>query len=125
MKLSTIIHPIAILVLLLIPVMFIGPDEEITFERYLFKSCMPFMMLLTFYINYLWVLPKHIGGQLRFSIIHINVVLVVVACALVALARAYEYSIFPPRFPMRRSAAGRTRGARGRRVGRQAPGTPC
>ena len=58
-------------------------------------------MLLTFYINYLWVLPKHIGGQLRFSIIHINVVLVVVACALVALARAYEYSIFPPRFPMR------------------------
>ena len=61
---------------------------------------MPFMMLLTFYINYLWVLPKHIGGQLRFSIIHINVVLVVVACALVALARAYEYSIFPPRFPM-------------------------
>ena len=101
MKLSTIIHPIAILVLLLIPVMFIGPDEEMTFERYLFKSCMPFMMLLIFYINYLWVLPKHIEGQLKISIFNINVILVGVACALVALARVYEYSLFPPRFPMR------------------------
>ena len=46
MKISTIIHPIAILVWLLIPLMFIGPYEEISIKRYLFNSCMPFMMLL-------------------------------------------------------------------------------
>ena len=101
MKISTIIHPIAILVWLLIPVMFLGPDEEMTIGRYLFKSCMPFMMLLIFYLNYLWILPRHIDGQLRVSIFHINAVLVVVACVLVAVVRAHEYAIAPPRFPMR------------------------
>ena len=60
MKISTIIHPIAILVWLLIPLMFIGPYEEISIQRYLFNSCMPFIMLLIFYLNYLWILPRHI-----------------------------------------------------------------
>ena len=88
MKISTIIHPIAILVWLLIPLMFIGPYEEISIQRYLFNSCMPFIMLLIFYLNYLWILPRHIEGKSKFKIVHINAILIIVACILVSLVRA-------------------------------------
>lgn len=101
MKISTIIHPIAILVWLLIPLMFIGPYEEISIQRYLFNSCMPFIMLLIFYLNYLWILPRHIEGKSKFKIVHINAILIIVACILVALVRAYEFTVSPPpNFPI-------------------------
>ena len=101
MKISTIIHPIAVLVWLLIPLMFIGPYEEISIQRYLFNSCMPFIMLLIFYLNYLWILPRHIEGKSKFKIVHINAIMIIVACILVALVRAYEFTVSPPpNFPI-------------------------
>ena len=96
MKISTIIHPIAILVWLLIPLMFIGPYEEISIKRYLFNSCMPFMMLLVFYLNYLWILPRHIEGKSKLKVLPINAILIVAVCVLVALVRAYEFTVSPP-----------------------------
>ena len=105
MKISTIIHPIAILVWLLIPLMFIGPYEEISIKRYLFNSCMPFMMLLVFYLNYLWILPRHIEGKSKLKVLPINAILIVVVCVLVALVRTYEFTVSPPpRFPIHEDA---------------------
>ena len=105
MKISTIIHPIAILVWLLIPLMFIGPYEEISIQRYLFNSCMPIMMLLVFYLNYLWLLPRHIEGKNKFNILHVNAILVIVMCVFVAFVRAYEFTVSPPpRFPIHNEA---------------------
>ena len=105
MKISTIIHPIAILVWLLIPVMFIGPYEEISIQRYLFNCCMPFMMLLVFYLNYLWILPRHIEGKSKLKVLPVNAILIVVVCILVALVRAYEFMVSPPpRFPIHKDA---------------------
>ena len=98
MKISTIIHPIAVLAWMLFPIMFVGPDEEITLERYLFRSCMPFMMVVLFYLNYLWVVPRCIAGQFKLSVFHINVIMVITACVLVALVRGYEFSVSPTHF---------------------------
>ncbi len=98
MKISTIIHPIAVVAWMLFPIMFVGPDEKITLERYLFRSCMPFMMVLLFYLNYLWVVPKCIAGQFRLNVLHINVIMVITACAIVTSVRAYEFMVSPSHF---------------------------
>ena len=98
MKISTIIHPIAVFAWMLFPIMFVGPGEEITLERYLFRSCMPFMMVVLFYLNYLWIVPRCIAGQFKLSVFHINVIMVITTCVLVALVRGYEFSVSPANF---------------------------
>ena len=98
MKISTIIHPIAVFAWMLFPIMFVGPGEEITLERYLFRSCMPFMMVVLFYLNYLWIVPRCIAGQFKLSVFHINVIMVIATCVLVALVRGYEFSVSPANF---------------------------
>lgn len=95
---SKIIHPIAVLVLLLIPFMFVGPNEELSIERYLFKISMPMVMIIIFYINYLWLLPRHIDGTSKMNLYSVNLVLIVIGCIVIALSREMEFDVAPPEY---------------------------
>lgn len=94
MRISRIIQPFAVIVLLLIPVMFLGPNEEMTLERYLYKSCMPVVMLVIFYFNYLWLMPRQIDHRLKVNIILANIILIIAGCSIIAIVRHFEFHNF-------------------------------
>ena len=66
------IHFFAIIAVLLMPLMFTRPEEELTFTLYLFKSVTSVAMLLVFYVNFLWLVPKLIETDDKMKFVSIN-----------------------------------------------------
>ena len=57
------IHIFAIIAVLLMPVMFMRPEEKLTFTLYLFKCVTSIAMITVFYLNFLWLVPKMIYSE--------------------------------------------------------------
>ncbi|MBQ9560959.1 MAG: histidine kinase [Prevotella sp.] len=72
----------SVLLVLLLPVMFQGPHEEFTLTGYLIRCVMPLILVLVFWVNYLWLVPRcfadGVGRMRRFILA--NVVIVLLSC---------------------------------------------
>lgn len=55
------------------PLMFIDHSSNIDIMRYLFFSMMPFVLMVVFYINYIWLVPRYYirGNRPRFYLINV------------------------------------------------------
>lgn len=84
------IHICAILAVMLIPMMFVRPDERLTLTLYLFKSVMSVAMIAVFYINYLWLVPRMIEKGNRERFVVINVALIIFMAIIIMIFRHYE-----------------------------------
>ena len=84
------IHICAILAVMLIPVMFVRPDERLTLPLYLLKSAMSVGMIVVFYINYLWLVPRMIDKGNRKQFVVINATLYILFAIVIMTSRHYE-----------------------------------
>ena len=67
------------LIVLLLPIMFQGPHEEFSMTTYLIRCVMPLILVLVFWINYLWLVPRcfedRVGRMRQFVVSNLFVVL--------------------------------------------------
>ena len=63
------------------PLMYIDHSSNFDILRYLFFSMMPFVLMVVFYINYLWLVPRYYirGNRPRFYLINIISFFVLIA----------------------------------------------
>ena len=82
------------------PLMFIDRSSNIDLLRYLFFSMMPFVLMVVFYLNYFWLVPRYYirGNQSRYYLI--NIISFIVLLVFLHLWIDFSHSIFsdpPPR----------------------------
>ena len=72
-KIYILIHIVGWLAFFCSPMMFIDHSSNIDMLRYLFFSMMPFVLMVVFYINYFWLVPRYYirGNHPRYYIINI------------------------------------------------------
>lgn len=76
---------------LLMPLMFTRPEEELTFTLYLFKSVTSVAMLLVFYVNFLWLVPKLIETDDKMKFVFINFFVIIVGAIIMMKMRGFEF----------------------------------
>ncbi len=75
-KSNTWLHVVICMAVLFMPLMFISPEESITWRNYLSRSVEPLLMLTVFYVNYLWLGKLFsIGKKRKFWIVNISLIL--------------------------------------------------
>lgn len=72
-KIYILIHIVGWLAFFCSPMMFIDHSSNIDMLRYLFFSMMPFVLMVVFYINYFWLVPRYYirGNHPRYYLINI------------------------------------------------------
>ena len=85
------IHFFAIIAVLLMPLMFTRPEEELTFTLYLFKSVTSVAMLLVFYVNFLWLVPKLIETDDKMKFVSINFFFIIIGAIIMMQMRGFEF----------------------------------
>ena len=72
-KIYILIHIVGWLAFFCSPMMFIDHSSNIDMLRYLFFSMMPFVLMVVFYINYFWLVPRYYirGNHPHYYIINI------------------------------------------------------
>lgn len=87
---------ISIAIILLLPLMFTGPRDEQNLVAYLLKCTLPAMMVVVFWVNYLYILPRHAqhGSIVRVTIE--NAILLLACSAILAVAHVKEASLHGP-----------------------------
>ncbi len=89
----------SIILMLFMPIMFFGPDDELTCKTYLTKSVIPIMMTIAFWANYLWIVPQGVIHQRRKYIMGINVLIIVTTTLVILLWHRWD---FMQRYPLMR-----------------------
>ncbi len=84
------IHLVVVSTLLLIPITFTAPDEEVTVVSYLRRLVLPSVVVAVFYINYLWLVPRYLMHEEKHSFFWISNLVLVLILAL-ALTEWSEY----------------------------------
>lgn len=70
------LHIVICMAVLFMPLMFISPDESITWRNYLSRSVEPMLMLTIFYVNYLWLGKLFsMGKKRKFWVVNISLIL--------------------------------------------------
>lgn len=85
------IHIFAIIAVLLMPVMFMHPEEKLTLTLYLFKSVTSCAMIFVFYINFFWLVPKLISNEDKIKFISINFIIITIGAIIMMKMREYEF----------------------------------
>lgn len=85
------IHIFAIIAVLLMPVMFMHPEEELTLTLYIFKSITSVAMISVFYINFIWLVPKMITNEDKIKFIFTNLVIIIIGAIIMNKMRGYEF----------------------------------
>lgn len=88
------IHIFAIIAVLLMPVMFMRPEEKLTFTLYLFKCVTSIAMITVFYINFFWLVPKLISTEDKTKFIFINFVIIIIGAIIMMKMHGYEFRYF-------------------------------
>lgn len=86
----------SIALILLLPLIFMGPRDELTLSTYLLKCALPCTMLLVFWANYLWILSTYYKHENKRKVIMQNVLLVIVCSAFLAITHRMEFDMRPP-----------------------------
>lgn len=86
----------SVALILLLPLIFMGPRDELTLSTYLLKYALPCTMLLVFWANYLWILPTYYKHENKQKVIIQNVLLVIVCSAFLAFTHSMEFNMRPP-----------------------------
>ena len=77
-------------VILVMPIMFTMPEEDITWMVYIRRLVMPLTMMVIFYINLFWLAPRYLGKKRGFYyLLAINAVIILILA--IALNRWMEY----------------------------------
>lgn len=82
-----------IVVVLLLPLTFLGPREDISIYRYLVKCVLPLLMVTTFAINYYRLIPKAMAGKGRHNLFASNLALIIVCCTTLFFTHNIEMRI--------------------------------
>lgn len=69
-----------VLLVLLLPITFLGPRENISVTEYLLKSVLPIVMVAAFSINYYRLIPQAMKRNGKHSLLLSNIILVMVCC---------------------------------------------
>ena len=94
-KTTILLHAASWLAILCAPLMYI--DRSTTFDvlRYLFFCMAPALLMVVFYANYLWLVPKYYikGNRLHFSIM--NICMMITLAVFLHLWMDFGHTIFP------------------------------
>ena len=94
-KTTILLHAASWLAILCAPLMYI--DRSTTFDvlRYLFFCMAPALLMVVFYANYLWLVPKYYikGNRLHFSIA--NICMMITLAVFLHLWMDFGHTIFP------------------------------
>ena len=94
-KTTILLHVASWLAILCAPLMYI--DRSATFDvlRYLFFSMTPALLMVVFYSNYVWFVPKYYipGNRTQFSII--NICMVILLSVFLHLWMDFGHNVFP------------------------------
>ena len=94
-KTTILLHVASWLAILCAPLMYI--DRSATFDvlRYLFFSMAPALLMVVFYSNYLWFVPKYYipGNRTHFSII--NICMMILLSVFLHLWMDFGHTVFP------------------------------
>lgn len=82
-----------IVVVLLLPMTFLGPREDISIYRYLVKCVLPLLMVATFALNYYRLIPKAMSGKGRHSLFVSNLCVILVCCSALFFTHKQEMRI--------------------------------
>ncbi len=83
----------SVTLILVLPLLFMGPKEELTLSNYLFKCAQPCMMLLVFWVNYLWIFPHFYQNGNRRSALVKNALLMLLCSVFLVFTHRLEYDM--------------------------------
>lgn len=79
-----------ILLVLLLPITFLGPRENISVTAYLLKTVLPIIMVAAFAINYYKLIPQAMKRNGKHSLMLSNVILVTLCCLTLLASHHFE-----------------------------------
>lgn len=83
----------SIALILLLPLIFMGPRDELILSTYLLKCALPCAMLLVLWVNYLLVFPSYDKHESKQKVIIQNVLLVIVCSVFLAITHSMEFDM--------------------------------
>ena len=93
-KITILLHVSIWLVLFLSPITFIHRDEAFNWMKYLMVCVSPLMLMIVFYVNYLWLVPKYYFGRERQTYWGVNLLMVLLLGISVHFWMAYVHKLF-------------------------------
>ena len=93
---TILLHAAGWLIILCSPFMYIDHWSSFSFTRYLFYSMTPLMLMVVFYLNYLFLVPRYYIRGNRLLFFAVNVVATIAPLIIISLVEnAFKHGVSP------------------------------